>query len=88
MVRLDFSVFDNHYEFTDLIIDKDHQRKHYATDAIKEVIGLFLEDGKHRTIRIHVAKENTSAIRLYEKSGFVHQPDSDNEYFYSFYLNI
>lgn len=87
MVRLDYSLFDEWYEFTNLLIDKAYQRRHYAAEAIRCIIGLFRAEGRFRFIRIQVDPENSGAIRLYEKSGFTFRGPSEdgvfNEYEYS-----
>lgn len=88
MVRLDFTVFDDCYEFTNLIVDAKYQRRQYATSAIKEIIKIFTIDGKHKSIRLHVAKNNTAAILLYEKVGFIHYSATDDDWFYTYYYHI
>ena len=70
MVRLDFTLHDGYYEFTNLLIDRAHQRRGCASEAIRQILGIFRRDGRFSTLRIHVAPENTAAIRLYEKLGF------------------
>ncbi len=70
MVRLDFTLHEGYYEFTNLLIDKNHQRKHYALEAIRQIIEIFRKDGRNHFLRIHVAPENAAAIQLYQKIGF------------------
>lgn len=70
MVRLDFTLHEGFYEFTNLLIDQAHQRKGYASEAIRQIIALFRRDGRFPLLRIHVAPDNAAAIRLYEKLGF------------------
>lgn len=70
MVRLDFTLHEGFYEFTNLLIDKNHQRKHYASEAIRQIMEIFRSDGRYPLLRIHVAPENAHAIRMYEKLGF------------------
>ena len=70
MVRLDFTLHEGYYEFTNLLIDKNHQRKHYASEAIRQIIEIFRGEGRFSLLRIHVAPENAAAIGLYEKLGF------------------
>ena len=84
MVRLDFAVFQDRYEFTNLLIHAEYQRKHFATAAIQKIIDVFAADGKYNTIRLHVAKDNTAAIHLYEKAGFRRCPECDDDWFYSY----
>ncbi len=81
MVRLDFSLRNDCYMFTNLIIHKDCQRNHYATEAIKEIIDIFKRDSKFTIIKIHVAKGNHAAILLYEKFGFKKTDDNDKYMF-------
>lgn len=70
MVRLDFTLNEDYYEFTNLLIDRKHQRKHCASEAIGQIIKLFREDGRCNLLRIHVAPENAAAIQLYRQQGF------------------
>ena len=70
MVRLDFTLHEGYYEFTNLLIDRDHQRKHCASEAIRQIIGIFRGEGRFPLLRIHAAPENAAAIGLYEKLGF------------------
>ncbi|MDU6855389.1 MAG: GNAT family N-acetyltransferase [Zhenhengia sp.] len=71
MIRLDFSVYDDYYMFTNLIIDKSYQRKGIATQAVRLALDIFREEKKFEVVRIHVATKNTHAIHLYKKVGFV-----------------
>lgn len=71
MIRLDFSMHEECYMFTNLIIDKSHQHKGFATQAVREALNLFREEKKFNIIRIHVASKNVNAINLYKKVGFI-----------------
>ena len=81
MVRLDFTLHDGYYEFTNLLIDRNHQRKYYATEAIRQIIEVFRQDGRFQILRIHVAPENTAAIRLYRKLGFTYACSTEDQVF-------
>ena len=81
MVRLDYSLFEGRYEFTNLLIDRACQRRHFASEAILRIIELFRADGRHRVIRIQVDPENQGAISLYEKSGFAFRGLSEDGIF-------
>ncbi len=70
MVRLDYTEEDC-YMFTNLLIDQDYQRQGFAYSAVTQIISLFAADGRHDTIKIHVAEDNKAAIALYQKAGFV-----------------
>ena len=70
MVRLDFTLFEDFYMFTNLLIDKKYQRKHYASEAIKCILNAFRNDGRHSMVKIHVDPQNAGAIALYKKEGF------------------
>lgn len=71
MIRLDFSMHEDCYMFTNLIIDKFHQNKGYATQAVILALDVFRKDKKFEVVRIHVALKNSNAINLYTKIGFI-----------------
>ena len=81
MVRLDFTLHEGFYEFTNLLIDREHQRKHCASEAIRQIIEVFRRDGRFPLLRIHVAPENAAAIRLYEKLGFTYAHNTEDQVF-------
>lgn len=81
MVRLDFTLHEGFYEFTNLLIDKSRQRKHYASEAIRQIIEIFREDGRFPLLRIHAAPENAAAIRLYETLGFTFAGNTEDGVF-------
>jgi len=81
MVRLDFTLHEGYYEFTNLLIDREHQRKHCAEEALRQVIGIFRADGRFPILRILVAPENAAAIRLYEKLGFTYAHNTEDQVF-------
>ena len=81
MVRLDFTLHEGYYEFTNLLIDREHQRKHCAAEAIWQIIKVFRRDGRYPLLRIHVAPENAAAIRLYEKLGFTYAHNTEDQVF-------
>ena len=81
MVRLDFTLHEGYYEFTNLLIDQTHQRKHCAEEALRQVIEVFRRDGRYPLLRIHVAPENAAAIRLYEKLGFTYAHNTEDQVF-------
>ena len=81
MVRLDFTLHEGYYEFTNLLIDREHQRKHCAAEAIRQIIEVFRRDGRYPLLRIHVAPETAAAIRLYEKLGFTYAHNTEDQVF-------
>jgi len=55
-----------------IMIDKNHQRKGYAADAIRTTIAYIKQKMPDvSTLTLSVSPKNTAAIRLYEKLGFV-----------------
>ncbi|MDR3310300.1 MAG: GNAT family N-acetyltransferase [Oscillospiraceae bacterium] len=58
------------HSFTDLLIDRAHQRRGYAEAAVREAVRLFRCGGKHSRVSIFVAEDNAAAIALYRKCGF------------------
>lgn len=70
MVRPDFSLHDDCYMFTNLMIDKKCKRRHYATEAVQRIFEVFRNDNQFDTVKIHVAEKNLNAIALYRNLGF------------------
>ncbi len=81
MVRLDFTLHENFYEFTNLLIDQKYQRKHYASEAIRQIIEIFQRHGQYHILKILAAPDNTSAIQLYQNQGFVYSGVSNDGVF-------
>ena len=81
MVRLDFTLYDDCYMFTNLIIDQQYQRRHYATKAVKQALELFRGNRLHDVVKIHVAPENKNAVALDRKIGFVFCGKSKDDIF-------
>ena len=88
MVRLDFTLHDGYYEFTNLLIDQIHQRKHCATEAIRQIIDVFRKDCRFQLLRLHVAPENTAAVGLYRKLGFTYTHDTEDHVFHVYEYSL
>ena len=88
MVRLDFTLHEGYYEFTNLLIDQTHQRKHCAEEALRQIIGIFRADGRFPILRIHVAPENTAAVGLYRKLGFTYTHDTEDHVFHVYEYSL
>jgi diamine N-acetyltransferase len=71
MVRLDYTLHPDCYEFTNLLIDEKYQRRHYAAEAVAVILELFRKERRHDTVRIFAAPENAAALELYRKAGFL-----------------
>lgn len=79
-----FGIFDNNklvamagqrmhvHDFTEIsavCTHPDHVGKGYASELVKHQVNLIIEEGK--TPFLHVRADNTGAIRVYERLGFV-----------------
>lgn len=54
-----------------LLIEEEHQNKGYGQEALYKIIDLIKSSGKYDTIIIDCHPENTNALYLYKKVGFV-----------------
>lgn len=88
MVRLDFTLFEDFYMFTNLLIDKNHQRKQYASEAIKCILDVFRNDGRCPMVKIHVDPQNAGATALYKKVGFQYVGEVHDGVFSEYEIHI
>ena len=58
------------YDLQQFMIDQRYQGKGYGSQALKLILDELREEGHFDHVEVCVKKEDTSAIRLYEKHGF------------------
>ncbi len=59
------------YCLMELLIDRKYQNQGIATEALRQIVQICGHEGKHPMVELSVDRENTHALRVYEKAGFV-----------------
>ena len=59
------------YDLQQFMIDRRHQGKGYGSDALALILNELRKEGRYDHVEVCVKKDDTAAIRLYEKHGFV-----------------
>ena len=59
------------YDLQQFMIDRRHQGKGYGSDALALILNELRKEGRYDHVEVCVKKDDTAAIRLYEKRGFV-----------------
>ena len=59
------------YDLQQFMIDGRYQGRGYGSAALALILELLREEGRYDHVEVCVKKEDTAAIRLYEKHGFV-----------------
>lgn len=59
------------YDLQQFMIDQRFQNKGYGTEALRQIIGQLKKEAKYKCVEVCVNKADTSALRVYEKVGFV-----------------
>ena len=59
------------YHLSELLIDKAHQKKVYAREAMRLLLCKLQAERKYTCVELCVKKANTAAIRLYTSFGFL-----------------
>ena len=70
MVR-DFTDEPLGYDLQQFMIDKRFQNKGYGTQALQLILENLKKDGRFDCVEVCVNKADASALRVYEKVGFV-----------------
>ena len=81
----DFSDEPLGYHLQQFMIDQRYQRAGFGSAALELILDTMRKEGRYDHVEVCVKKEDTTAIRLYEKYGFVDsgyidedEPDSLN----------
>ena len=59
------------YDLQQFMIDRRHQGKGYGSEALALILDELRKEGRYDHVEVCVKKDDTAAIRLYEKHGFV-----------------
>lgn len=59
------------YDLQQFMIDQRFQNKGYGTEALRQIIEQLKKEAKYKCVEVCVNKADTSALRVYEKVGFV-----------------
>lgn len=59
------------YDLQQFMIDKRFQNQGFGTEALKQIIAMLKEEAKYKCVEVCVNKEDASALRVYEKVGFI-----------------
>lgn len=55
------------------IADKENRSRGYGSEATRLILGYAFQTLNLNRIQLHVAVENTGAVKVYEKSGFINE---------------
>ena len=59
------------YDLQQFMIDQRFQNRGYGTEALKLILEMLKAEGKYTCAEVCVHKEDSAALRVYEKTGFV-----------------
>ena len=59
------------YDLQQFMIDRRHQGTGYGSEALALILDELRKEGRYDHVEVCVKKDDTAAIRLYEKHGFV-----------------
>jgi len=69
-----------------IIIDKEYQKRGFASESLRLLIDYSLEDLKLKNLHCKISKSNLRSIQLFTSSGFTFTKEKNNLYFYTFTL--
>ena len=75
----DFTEEPLNYELQQFMIDERFQNKGYGTEALRQILKLLKQEGRYKGVEVCVNREDTVAIHVYEKVGFVDSGYIDEE---------
>ena len=59
------------YDLQQFMIDQRFQNKGYGTEALRLILDLLKQEGRYNSVEVCVNREDTMALHVYEKVGFV-----------------
>ena len=75
----DFTEEPLNYELQQFMIDERFQNKGYGTEALQQILEFLKQEGRYNGVEVCVNREDTAAIHVYEKVGFVDSGYVDEE---------
>lgn len=69
----------NQYVFSELLIDEAYQRRGFGEQAARMMLEEMRRDGRYPEAILCYIEDNEAARRLYEKLGFVHTGEVDED---------
>ena len=69
-----------------IIIDKEYQKRGFASESLKLLIDYSLKEIKLKKLYCKIGKYNLRSIQLFTSCGFAFTKEKDNLYFYTFTL--
>ena len=75
----DFTEEPFNYDLQQFMIDGRFQNKGYGTEALRQILKLLKQEGRYHGVEVCVNREDTVAIHVYEKVGFVDSGYIDEE---------
>ena len=67
----DFTEEPLNYELQQFMIDGRFQNNGYGTEALRQILEFLKQEGRFKGVEVCVNREDTAAIHVYEKVGFV-----------------
>lgn len=75
----DFTEEPLNYDLQQFMIDGQFQNKGYGTEALRQILKFLKQEGHYKGVEVCVNREDTAAIHVYEKVGFVDSGYIDEE---------
>ena len=69
-----------------IIIDKEYQKRGFASESLKVLIDYSLEEIKLKKLHCKISKYNLNSIQLFTSCGFSFTKEKDDLYFYTLTL--
>tara|TARA_B110000014_G_C19611267_1_gene323539 strand:- start:16 stop:489 length:474 start_codon:yes stop_codon:yes gene_type:complete len=69
-----------------IIIDKEYQKRGFASESLKLLINYSLEEIKLKNLHCKISKYNLRSIQLFTSCGFAFTKEKDDLYFYTLTL--
>lgn len=67
----DFTEEPVNYDLQQFMIDQRFQNKGYGTEALRLILRFLKEEGRYGSVEVCVNREDTAALHVYAKAGFV-----------------
>lgn len=67
----DFTDEPINYDLQQFMIDRRFQNKGYGTEALQLILNFLKQEGRYNSVEVCVNREDSMALHVYEKVGFV-----------------